>query len=344
MPAKKRVTHRDVARLAGVSTAVVSYVINDGPRATTPGTRRRVLDAIEELSYHPSAAARGLRLQQTHTIGFISHDYHPSDVFFAPYNAAVLTSLTAALLASQHYMIPYPLGVGEDMSGLYEMLHGGRVDALVVRLAQEPPISDPLLDCIAGAGIPAVCIERAGAPRFGFSSVTYDDEGAAYAATTYLIEQGHRRIAHIQGDLRQAAALDRLLGYRRALYEAGLAEDADLLQGGSWLPADSAEGMRKILNLQHQPTAVFAASDYLAFAAIGVLREQGRRIPQDVAVIGFDDLQLPRILAPALTTVRIPFAELGRKAAALALRVAQGHEGDPIAETVQLELIHRSTA
>src|SRR5665213_1821773 len=186
MPAKKRVTHRDVARLAGVSTAVVSYVVNDGPRATTAGTRRRVLDAIEELSYHPSASARGLRLQQTHTIGFISHDYHPNDVFFAPYNAAVLTSLTVALLASRHYMIPYPLGVGEDMSGLHDMLHGGRVDGLVVRLAQGPPISDALLECIAGAGVPAVCIERAGAPRFGFSSVTYDDEGAAHDATAFL--------------------------------------------------------------------------------------------------------------------------------------------------------------
>ncbi len=344
MPAKKRVTHRDVARLAGVSTAVVSYVINDGPRATTAGTRRRVLDAIEELSYHPSAAARGLRLQQTHTIGFISHDYHPSDVFFAPYNAAVLTSLTAALLASRHYIIPYPLGVGEDMAGLDEMLHGGRVDALVVRLAQEPPISDALLECITRAGIPAVCIERAGAPRFGFSSVTYDDEGAAKSATTYLIDKGHRRIAHIQGDLRQAAALDRLLGYRRAVYEAGLPEDPDLLQGGTWLPSDSAEGMRTLLSLKQPPTAVFAASDYLALAVIEVLREHGRRIPQDVAVIGFDDLQLPRVLAPALTTVRIPFVELGQKAAALALRVSQGYSGDPIAETVRLELVHRSTA
>ncbi len=110
------------------------------------------------------------------------------------------------------------------------------------------------------------------------------------------------------------------------------------------MPEDSAAGMRQLLNLKQPPTAVFAASDYLAFAVIGVLRERGRRIPEDVAVIGFDDLQLPRVLAPALTTVRIPFAELGRKAAELALRVSQGYSGDPIAETVQLELMHRSTA
>ncbi|HVC83499.1 MAG TPA: LacI family DNA-binding transcriptional regulator, partial [Chloroflexota bacterium] len=152
MPSKKRVTHRDVARMAGVSTAVVSYVINDGPRATSLEARRRVLDAIQTLSYHPSAAARGLRLQQTHTIGFISYDYYPGDAFFAPYNAGVLTGLTTALLAKRHYILPFPIGIGADLRGLHELLHSGRVDGVVVRLSQEPPITDSLLDMMAAAG------------------------------------------------------------------------------------------------------------------------------------------------------------------------------------------------
>ncbi|MGH2347307.1 MAG: LacI family DNA-binding transcriptional regulator [Chloroflexota bacterium] len=341
---KKRVTHRDVARLAGVSTAVVSYVINDGPRATAATTRRRVLDAIEALSYHPSASARGLRLQETRTIGFISFDHYPHDAFLAPWNAAILTALAEALLAHRHYIIPYPQGVGEDLAGLDELLRGGRVDGVVVRLAQEPPITDTLLEAIARAGIPAVCIERAGAEHFGFSSVTYDDEGAAYAATMYLIKQGHSRIAHIQGDLRQVAARDRFLGYRRALTEAGLAVDGELLQGGSWMPADAAGGMHRLLTLSDPPSAVFMASDYLALSVIEVLREQGRRIPDDMAVIGFDDVPLSRVTVPALTTVRIPFDELGLKAADLMLDFTQRHSREPIAETVRLELIHRGTA
>jgi LacI family transcriptional regulator, galactose operon repressor len=344
MPTKKRVTHRDVARLAGVSTAVVSYVINDGPRATSAGTRRRVLEAIETLSYHPSASARGLRLQETRTIGFISFDHYPHDAFLAPWNASMLTALTEALLRKRHYILPYPQGIDENLTGLNELLRGGRVDGIIVRLAQEPPITDGLLDTIARAGIPAVCIERAGAERFGFSSVTYDDEGAAYDATMHLIKQGHRRIAHIQGDLRQVAARDRFLGYRRALTEAGLAIDDDLLQGGSWMPAIAAQGTRRLLELRCPPTAVFTASDYLALSTIEVLREQGRRIPEDMAVIGFDDVPLAGITAPALTTVRIPFDELGLKAADLMLRFTQAQIREPVAETVRLELIHRGTA
>jgi len=344
MPSKKRVTHRDVARMAGVSTAVVSYVINDGPRATSLEARRRVLDAIQTLSYHPSAAARGLRLQQTHTIGFISYDYYPQDAFFAPYNAGVLTGLTTALLAKRHYILPFPIGIGADLRGLHELLHSGRVDGVVVRLSQEPPITDSLLDMMAAAGVPVVCIERAGAPRFGFSSVTYDDEGAAFAATAYLFSQGHRRIAHIQGDIRQVAARDRMIGYRRALTEAGLSLDDDLLQGGSWLPADAAAGMRRLLDLAEPPTAIFTANDYLALSIIEVLRAEGRRIPEDVAIIGFDDVPLSRVTVPPLTTVRIPFADLGQKAADLVLRLVQGNHDEPVAETVQLELVHRGTS
>ncbi|HVA92863.1 MAG TPA: LacI family DNA-binding transcriptional regulator [Chloroflexota bacterium] len=343
MPAKKRVTHRDVAELAGVSTAVVSYVMNDGPRATSPEARDRVLEAIKALKYHPSAAARGLRLRQTRTIGFISYDYYPQDAFVAPYNAGVMTGLTTALLAKRHYILPYPVGVGEDLSGLRELLHSGRLDGVVVRLAEEPPITDSLLDTIAAAGVPGVCIERAGAPRFGFSSVTYDDEGAAFAATTYLINKGHRRIAHIQGDVRQVAARDRFAGYTRALTEAGLCVDGDLVQGGSWRSADGAAGMRRLLNLEVAPTAVFTANDYLALSIIEVLRDYGRRIPDDMAIIGFDDVPLSRVLVPPLTTVQIPFADLGQKAADLVLRITQGNDDAPVAETVQLELIHRGT-
>ena len=199
MRAKKRVTLREVAKLAEVSTAVVSYVINDGPRATSPDARRRVLDAIETLSYHPNAAARGLRMQRTHTVGYISYDYYPHSAFFAPYNAGVLTGLTFALLEKRYHLLPCPLGIGDDLGDFHELLHSGRLDGVVIRLAQESPVTDTVLAIIAEAGVPCVCIERPGAAHFGFSSLTYDDEGAAFTATSYLVEKGHRRIAHIKG-------------------------------------------------------------------------------------------------------------------------------------------------
>lgn len=340
---QKRVTHRDVARRAHVSPAVVSYVINDGPRPTSPETRARVLRAIEELSYHPNATARGLRAQHTRTIGYISYDYYPDRAFVAPYNSAVLSGLTAALKARQHYILPYPLQVGEDLAGLTALLGSRRVDGAVVRLAEDPPVTDALLSVIAAAGVPCVCLERPGAARFGFSCVTYDDEGGAYAATRYLIERGHRRIAHIQGDPRQQAARDRLAGYQWALVEAGLPVDDDLIQARTWTPAEAMSDIRRLLRLPEPPTAVFAANDQLAFSTIETLRAHQLRVPDDVAVIGFDDTSLAQDMVPPLTTVRIPFAELGRLAADLILRLAHGDEPGPETVSVPLELVRRGT-
>src|SRR5689334_10748455 len=112
----RRVTHRDVARRAGVSPAVVSYVINNGPRAASPAARARVLKAIEDLDYHPNAVARGLRAQRTHTIGFIACDYSPLDVFVSPYSAGVLTGLAADAKEHGYYLMVHPLMIGEELA------------------------------------------------------------------------------------------------------------------------------------------------------------------------------------------------------------------------------------
>ena len=340
---KARVTRRDVAQRARVSPAVVSYVINNGPRSTAPETRERVLQAIKELSYQPNASARGLRAQRTRTIGYISYDYYPQDVFVSQYNAGVMTGLAASLKGRQHFILPYPLGVGEDLADLDALLRSGRLDGLVIRLAEDPPITDPLLEAIAVTNVPCVCIERAGAQRFGCSSVTYDDENGAYEATRYLVERGHRRIAHIQGDLRQQAPRNRLAGYRRALAESGLPIADELIEGGSWVPQDTTDSMRRLLTLADPPTAVFAASDDVALSVIEVARDHGKRIPHDLAVIGFDDAPLARVLVPALTTVRIPLDTLSHLAADLILRAIHEGHTEPIAMTVPLALIRRGT-
>jgi LacI family transcriptional regulator len=340
---QKRVTHRDVARLAHVSPAVVSYVINNGPRPTAPETRERVLKAIEELSYHPNAAARGLRARRTRTIGYVSYDYYPDRAFVAPYNSGVMSGLTTALKERQHYMLPYPVQVGEDLAGLTALLGSRRVDGMVVRLAEDPPVTDALLEAITAAAIPCVCLERPGATRFGFSCITYDDEGGAYAATQHLVARGHRRIAHIQGDPRQQAARDRLAGYQRALVEAGLPIAEDLIRGRTWRPVDAIAAMRDLLQLEQPPTAVFAANDQLAFSSIEALRAHGIRVPDDVAVIGFDDAPLAQDILPPLTTVHIPFDDLGRLAADLILRLAEDGASGPETVSVPLQLIRRGT-
>src|SRR5260221_209582 len=137
MPTRKRVTHQDVAKLAGVSTAVVSYVINNGPRPTSPEIRERVLLAIAELDYHPSALARSLRSQRTNTIGYIASDFYdmgPIQIFTAPSSSAILTGLVTETKAQGYYLMVYPIGVDETLSQLQVLLRSGRLDAVVVRL------------------------------------------------------------------------------------------------------------------------------------------------------------------------------------------------------------------
>lgn len=340
---KQRITHRDVARRANVSTAVVSYVVNNGPRPTSPEARARVLKAIEELGYHPNAFAKSLRSQRTHTIAFIAYDLFPFDVFVSPYSAGILTGLTAELRTHENYLLIYPQVIGEDLAPLNRLLRSGRLDGVVVRLIQDPPVTDSLMEMIAATNVPCVCIERPCAERFPFKSVTYDDMLGATLATRYLIEQGHRRIAHLRGDLHYASAQARLQGYRQALSDAGIPLDQHLIQGDTWSSADAAAGTHQLLGLSEPPTAIFAASDDLALVALEILHQEGYEVPRDMAIIGFDDIQLAEQSWPPLTTVKIPLAELGRRAADLILRMSMGDE-DIESVTVPVELIRRGTA
>jgi LacI family transcriptional regulator len=343
--AHARVTHRDVARRAGVSPSVVSYVINNGPRAASPETRARVLAAIKELDYHPNAIARGLRSQRTHTIGFVASDYSALDVFVSPYSAGVLTGVAAELKQNGYYLLVHALQIGEDLEPLGRLLRSGRLDGLVLRLVEPAPASDALLELIATAGLPCVCLECAVDPRFGFGSVLFDNSSGAHAATTYLLGRGHRRIGHLQGDPMYESTRARRAGYEAALRAAGQRIDSELIQGDSWDPTTIDTGVRRLIELTDPPTAFFAANDSLAFRAIEVLRMAGRRVPEDVAVVGFDDIPLAQEMMPPLTTVRIPLAEIGRRASArLRQIVTAGQSADSQAELITTALVLRGTA
>jgi LacI family transcriptional regulator len=343
--ASRRVTHRDVARRAGVSPAVVSYVINNGPRSASASARARVLEAIEELNYQPHAFARGLRSQRTHTVGFIACDYSPLDVFVSPYSAGVLTGLAAELKDNNYYLLVHPLLIGEDLTSLERLVRGGRLDGVVVRLVDATPASEDLLDVVASSGLPCVCLERPVDPRYGFGAVLFDNDHGAHEAASYLVNHGHRRIAHLSGDPLYESARARRSGYERALREAGLEVDPELVQGGSWDPTTVDDAVRTLMSLPERPTAIFAANDSLAFRAVEVLRTSGCRIPEDVAVVGFDDIPLAQEMSPPLTTVRIPLAEIGRRAAAQVRQLIDaGQSGNGEVDLVPAELIRRSTA
>ena len=339
----RRATHRDVARHAGVSPAVVSYVINGGPRTTAPETRERVLRAIKELDYHPNVMARGLRVRRTHTVGFIDSDYAPLDVYVSPYSASILTGLTAELGLREYHLLISPVLVGQDLGQLERMLRSGRLDGLVVRLVEDSAATVALLEMIATTGVPCVCIERPADLTLGIGSVVVDDEAGAFAATSYLAELGHLRIAHLAGDRRYASALSREAGYRRALETCHLPWDDGLVTCGSWAPLSVDTALAHLDALADPPTAIFAANDSLAFRAVELARSAGRRIPDDLAVVGFDDIPLAQEMVPPLTTVHIPLREVGQLAARRVLALIDDGQA-ATNEVLPVHLVRRGTA
>jgi LacI family transcriptional regulator len=309
-----------------------------------------VLRAIEELDYHPNAVARGLRAQRTHTIGFIACDFSPLDVFVSPYSAGVLTGLAAELKDNGYYLMVHPVLIGEDLAPLGQLLRSGRLDGVVVRLVEAADASthgnsDALLELIAAAGLPCVCLERLPHERFGFESVVFDSVEGAFAATSYLVERGHRRIAHLQGDPLYESARERRAGYERALRQAGIPIDPQLIVGDSWDPRSVDEPVQRLCSLPQPPTAIFAANDSLAFRAIGVLRMAGCRVPEDVALVGFDDIPLAQEMMPPLSTVRIPLDEIGRRASRRLLQLVEsGQQPNGASDVITAELVRRGTA
>lgn len=346
MAGKKRITHQDVARVAGVSTAVVSYVVNNGPRSTSPEVRERVLRAIRELDYHPNAMARGLRVRRTNTIGYIVNDYNAIDVFTSSYGARILTGLTTELKHNQHYVLVYPMSIGEDLRALEMLLRSERLDGVVLRLVQDAPATDTLLEMIASTHVPCVCIERPGSPRFGLAAVTYDDHKGAYEATSYLIARGYQRIGYLCGDRRYSTARARLAGYQEALANHGVAIDEALIGGGDdWSPFIVDTALERMLALPEPPTAIFAANDDFALRAYQLLHMRGLRVPGDMAIIGFDDVPAASNAGPPLTTVRIPLLDMGRRAADLLLDLIQAeNSGVRRIEEMPVELVRRASA
>jgi DNA-binding LacI/PurR family transcriptional regulator len=342
---KKAVTLRDVAKRAGVSTAVVSYAINNGPRPISDEARARVTQAIAELGYYPNAFAQAMASRRTRTIGMIFQHATPSGVFGTPFFTSFVGAVASQLKARRYYLLIYPVEVEEPLSEVEELVSSQRLDGVIVRLVQDAPESDALLQAIADAHLPGLCIERRGDPRFGFGSITYDNRQAAHAATSYLIGRGHRRIAYLQGPLRAGGVLDRRAGYLQALDEAGIAADEALIAGNSWAPADATAAAEQILSSAAPPTAIFAANDTLAIAAMSVLRRRGLRVPDDVAVIGYDDTPVAAESEPPLTTIRAPLAEIGERAVTRILDMLSSQPAPSAAhEVIPTQFIRRASA
>jgi DNA-binding LacI/PurR family transcriptional regulator len=322
----KRPTIRDVAALAGVSHQTVSRVINGHDRVA-PATHARVTRAIKELEYVPSALARGLSSDRAHSLGMVTTDI--SDYFFAQAAAG------AEARAREHdlFLVIGSVEVtapGDDQSYLRLMLER-RVDGLVLAQPTLDPSMSSLLTSVASR-LPLVLMSaRLALP--GIDVVDVDNRQGGRDATTFLIDRGHRSIAMITGPLHWPSAKDRLASYRAALRRAGVPKDPALVQHcPDWGLDSGRAATARLLKTGSHFTAIFAQSDLFALGAITELRSHGLRVPEDVSVVGYDDIPVASFVDPALTTVRQPMRDVGAKAVDILLdRIAAARSGSTLA-------------
>ena len=300
-------TLEEVARVAGVSRATVSRVVN-GNTKVNPDVRRAVERAVERLNYVPNPAARSLVTRRSQSIGLVIGE-PAGRLFEDPFFPRLLRGIGAALSSRDlQLVLLMPQSSGEE-ARTERYLTAGHVDgALLVSLHG----NDPLPQSISARGVPVVV---GGRPPRG-SQVSYvdvDNVQGGRSAVEHLIGTGRTTIGTIAGPQDMPAGQDRLAGYYDALESAGIGRDAKLVSDGDFTQSGGAEAARRILAARPNIDAIFAASDLMAAGAVQVLRAAGRRIPEDVAVVGYDDSPSAGTTDPPLTSVRQPIEEMGRE-------------------------------
>ncbi|GAA1856659.1 LacI family DNA-binding transcriptional regulator [Microbacterium koreense] len=327
------VTIEEVAATAGVSRSTVSRVVN-GSTAVSPAALEAVQRAIAELNYVPNRAARSLASRQTHAMALIV----PEDTtrFFGdPFFASVVSGINSRLSRSDYVL---NLFIASDDPGdkTTSYVRSGAVDGAIV---VSHHTSDTFIDRIA-AVIPVVYGGRPVRERERDYYVDVDNRRGAYEATIHLIESGRRHIATISGPITMPAGVDRVQGFREALADHGLAEVA--AEDGGFTADGGTIAMRRILESGVRPDAIFAASDLMAQGAMAVLAAAGLRVPDDVAIVGFDDSPVATSVTPRLTTMRQPSFAQGEQMASMLIDLLAGREPDHVT-ILETELVVRDS-
>lgn len=299
--AAARPTIEDVAQLAGVSRGTVSRVLNGG-RHVRPALITIVNSAIEALGYSVNQAARNLAAGRTGSVAFVISEHHGHLVEDPNFGLFVKVFSRELRLRGRHLLVTAAED-HEEETFLGDYLSAGHVDGALLAL---PRLGEPLLDRLAGSHLPLVVMGRPLGYEAQLSWVAIDDEAGSRKIVTYLLRQGRSRIATVTGPLNTSSGRERFEGFRKA---TGKAFRASLAAEGDWSLLSGRSATSQILERHPDIDAIFAASDLMALGAIAALRQAGRRIPDDVAVAGFDDSAAATMAEPPLTTMRNPFEE-----------------------------------
>lgn len=334
----RRATRADVARRARVSVATVSYVINNGPRPVAKATRERVLRAIRQLDYRPSEVARSLRLQKTRTIGLILPDTAN------PFYAALAKGVEDTGFSHGYSVLFCHSDYDAAREQAYaEVMISKQVDGVIyIQATPDTTTVRRLLE----RRIPTVAVDRE-VPNLEIDCVVADNFEGSKAATEHLLKLGHRRIGCFVRALALSNATERLRGYQAAMAQAGLAAASDLFVSGGHGYEDGRKAMAQLLGVDTRPTAVLAYPDTMAIGAIRAALDAGLRVPEDVSVVGFDDIPASAFIHPPLTTVSMPKWEMGQRAAEVLLTRIQGGDAGRPARRLVLPttlIVRKSTA
>jgi LacI family repressor for deo operon, udp, cdd, tsx, nupC, and nupG len=318
---------RDIATYAGVSPATVSRALSDSGLVAEP-TRSRIRELAQQLNYRPNVSARNLRTQRSHAVLLVVRDVGN------PFYLEILKGVEAtARNAGYSVLMGNTENNPEREIEYFDMLRDGHADGMILMTGKLPAGRE---SPEAMTGLPVVValevVENCGLPH-----VMIDNVGASREAVRHLVSLGHERIAHVSGPVPEIMSMRRRDGYRLAMEEAGLPLVAGYEVRGDYTLQSGEAACRKLFAAAEPPTAVFAANDEMAFGLINELRVMGLHVPEDVSVVGFDDLFLSQAFYPPLTTVSQPRAEIGQQAMTLLLEILAG--GAPATDLVEMPTV-----
>jgi LacI family transcriptional regulator len=300
---QKKLTIHDIAKLAGVSQATVSRVLNQKP-TVDPGIREHVMKVVDEHGFVPSIAATILRGGRTQLIGVLAPP------LTAPFVPEIMLGVAEVTDRTEYEVVLYMMSPTRKHSDVLDRILAMKLSAGL--LAIMPGTLGPHLDYLSKQGVPIVTIEDQVAP-INTPWIGIDNVKGAYEATRYLLDLGHRRIAHILGRKDYLCTKERYEGYCRALREAGLEVDPRLVLQGDFTIPGGCECARQFLSrpLEERPSAIFTANDQTAFGVMDAAEQYGVRIPDELTLMGFDDMPMTAFTKPSLTTIRQPHREMG---------------------------------
>ena len=335
----KRITSSDVAKLARVSRTTVSFILNNVPDVSiSAATRKRVLDAAKKLNYSPNVAGKELVSGKSFTIGLVLCQ-SPEQIFTDAFLPQVILGVEQAAMQQGFHVLLKPVDPN-DAGGYARLITENHVDGI---LLSGPRQDDAALMHLYARNVPIMLMGQL--PETDIPFVDVNARAGAELAVSHLIEHGHQHIGMItNAPLDYTSAQQRRDGYLKALKKAGLPVQKALIKVGNYTPASGFDAMKALLQVTPRVTAVFVASDVVAMGAILAIKEAGLRIPQDIAVVGFDDIPLAEFYDPPLTTIHLPAFGLGWAGGERLIRIIQGEGLNDASLLLESKLITRQSS